>query len=117
MNWKEKLQIIREAARAIPEMAIVFGDAAGADQEFVDGLRREFPYLDHDYLELLRFSDGLHFDMFVLFGSGESKFESILAARRRLAPVFDDEALPISAHPCTTSCCKKTGPLGWSIIE
>src|SRR5262249_50533587 len=98
-SWKEKTRLTHEAALAIPELAMVFSDCRGADEEFLVNLRIQFPYVDNEYLTFLQISDGMQLDMYHLFGSGRSQFTSIPDGVKRWAAILEGRGIPIGEDP------------------
>ncbi len=79
--WCEKLNKTAMALEQSPELAIVFGlSKSGAPEEFLQVLQTKYCFIDADYLQFLRMTDGAHIDSCVLRGSGSSSFPSISEA-------------------------------------
>jgi hypothetical protein len=72
-------------------------------RHFVPGtlgaIEREFPFVDPEYREFLRFSNGLQIDMYNFFSCYDSGQNSIAKAVQRWKPTIGDEGLPIGEDP------------------
>ena len=101
MSWLEKLDQTRAMLSQNPELAIVFSESLpGASETFIGFLRKEFPFVDEQYLDFLRNTNGVQIDMFVLFGSEESVFPSVIEGLKRWTDVLHGSgALPIGEDP------------------
>lgn len=81
------------------ELVMHFEYAPPAPTQFIEQMVTDFPYVPSNYLEFLRYSDGIRLDWFVLFGSGESKFQSVHALSKRWQPIIGERRmLPIGEN-------------------
>lgn len=97
MTWKEKLAVTREDAARIPEMIMCFHEYPCASEAFIHELRSKFPFVDEEYIEFLRQTDGARFFVFALFGSERSWDRTILGETARWKREIDDGGVVISA--------------------
>lgn len=99
MNWKTKVDAVKELLMDRPTLAMHFEFAPPAPPQFVQQISIGYPYVPASYLEFLRYSDGIRFDWFVLFGSGESKFQPVFALVEHLASRIENRRmLPIGEN-------------------
>ncbi len=90
MSWQEKLEKTRRVREQGESLNIYFDLVAGASDQFLDLLRRRFPFIDEEYLSFLKISDGASFDMCTLFGSGESTYPAIIGELESLQDDLED---------------------------
>lgn len=99
MNWKNKIDTLKVLFTERPELVMHFEFAPPAPTQFVEQISTDYAHVPASYLEFLRHSDGIRFDWFVLFGSGESKFQRIYALVERLKlRIGDKRVLPIGEN-------------------
>ncbi len=55
----------------------------GAPPEFLADVKRRWPFVTTSYLEFLSVTDGAQFDVFVFYGSGTSRYPSVVEENRR----------------------------------
>lgn len=99
LSWKEKIRLTHSAVSESPELAIVFSDSHGANEDFLSNLRQAFPFIDDEYVSFLRETDGVQIDMYQLFGSGRSGFTSISDGIKRWKPIIGDDGIAIGEDP------------------
>lgn len=69
--------------------------AEGAREEFLDQLRRRWPFVPDSYLKFLSVTDGAQIDLFVLYGSGRSSYPGIFSENARANRSYSNDALAI----------------------
>ncbi len=83
MDWRSKVLATKEMLAIRPELTIVFDMAErGAPESALHELQELYPYLPPDDLELLRLTDGIQLDMFVIRGTGTSPFPDVRELNR-----------------------------------
>ena len=80
MTWQSKLEITKKYAPSNPEMVMVFDYTTASCDFFITYLKNKYPFVEEEYLDFLRITDGIYIDTFVIFGSDQSKFSSISKA-------------------------------------
>jgi len=84
MTWQQKIGRIRELADGNMTVVLFAGlTPKGAPAEFLDELRKRWPFLPDSYVTFLSVTDGAQFDLFVLFGSGRSPYPAIFPENDR----------------------------------
>ncbi len=100
MSWIDKMQQTKQAAIENPRLKIVFDSGNPTSEAFIASLRNHYPFLPDSYLSFLRNYDGAQIWMYVIFGSGKSKFPPIDRLAERWKPNLGNAAiLPIGEDP------------------
>lgn len=89
MNWKEKIEKLKNLQNEREELALYFMPADPSPPEFVNKIKFEYPFIPDSYIDFLRYSDGIQLHWFILFGSGESSFEPIEKSIKSWAHYLD----------------------------
>lgn len=101
MNWDQKIAKTKEYAQNVREMIMVFSAYPGASGEMIIALKDKYPFVDEEYLDFLKASNGIVIETIVLYGLENDQFISMHKVETRLSSVrgVGQDGIPIGHLP------------------